>query len=193
MQAKQVKIGTVTAKELYNSFVSIVSDLHTVCKLYVEAIDVNPEIKTELIEMGLPSSFLNNSERVGRGELHPNLMLKSGHQFARLRFLPLSEQTKALDAPIEVLCINGDKLKVAIDNLTKQQVDQVMSSSGIRDIPAQKAYIESQKQSLDINKKINPDPVITTQKKYFITRGKLHVGKVSFTKAELLNILQEII
>lgn len=178
---------TTTAITLYDMFVKTMVDLQETSRIYVKEIESNPGIKQELIELGLPSGFLATAERIGRGQLHYKLMYKTGFQFARLRFLPFSEQERALDGgPIEVLLPGGDKLKVSIDNMTREQAAQVFSPSGIRDIAAQRAFLES--------RKIHKTTTIELPKnKYHVSRGTLVVGDVVFTKAELVKILGELL
>lgn len=86
-------------------------------------------------------------DRIGRNQLHPKLLMSNCPGAKRLRRLPYASQQKYADEPVELLVRNGgnwDTLNVSIYNLTPDQSKQVFGTDGVRTVPAQRAYIESE-------------------------------------------------
>lgn len=109
-------------------------------------VDEDPDAIQRLSEAApmLTPGILRSLERIGRQELLPELLLKHGAGYSRLRELPLSYQRKYIKEPIPVLIqtANGpDTLNVPVENLTPRQVRQVFTSDGIRDLSAQRAWL----------------------------------------------------
>lgn len=99
----------------------------------------HPEISQDVI-----LSF----EKIGRGSLHPRLMVNDCPGYARLRRLPYKFQEKYVDSPVELL-IQGENgewqtLLVSALNLSPAQARQVFNCDSVRSIPAQRAWIESE-------------------------------------------------
>lgn len=116
------------------------------CKEINNAIIAYPALKECLIKYGISSHKISTMQRVAAGYLHPTLLNASGRQYQVIKTLPYNVQERILtDDYVVVLTSDGSNLKVPIDCLTPDQVKQVFDKSGVRDIPAQKAYIESQK------------------------------------------------
>jgi len=104
--------------------------------------------------------------------------------------MPYSLQQKHIDNPVEVLIEkdgNIDKISVKVENLTSDQCKQVFGKTHIRNMPEQRAWIESQKQSVAIAK-VEPEVV-----PYYISGKKITFRKSCvMTKRELKRILDMI-
>jgi hypothetical protein len=113
-------------------------------RIIADLVDQDPEAIEKICEVSphLSAGILRSLERIGRSELLPELLLKSGPAYAKLRELPISYQRKYMSEPIPLL-INTDSgpdtLSVSIENLTPKQAKQVFSRTGVRDLAAQRA------------------------------------------------------
>jgi uncharacterized protein YjhX (UPF0386 family) len=189
ISAKQIT-GTAEQKadKVKKLFADVMIGFANACKIYVDLIDDDPTVKEACIEVGIPAPFLKKAEDVGRGLLHHRLLIASGVQYHKLAKCSLSDQEKYLSSPIPVLCANGDVLNVAIDNLTKEQVEQVFSYDRVKSIPEQKAYLESLKTVKEVETAKSK-----TSAPYKITKYGLENITVSrLSKAELFAIVQKL-
>lgn len=119
--------------------------------LLVELIDDDPSVIERLsTQDGSPPAHVYRVlERVGRKQMLPELMWKSGPGWNRLKNSPLSVQKRLVKEPVEVM-IQTDKgydtIQISIENLTPIQAKQVFNPYGeIRDASAQRAIIESER------------------------------------------------
>jgi len=173
------------AREIVEGLTQARTDIFNTCQKYVKLIDEHPEAKNYFIQnCSLRTADLLQMERVGRGKLHPELADKSGVGYQKLRSCVYSDQAKYISEPVEVLLCNGDVLKVSVADLTKEQANQVFNYDKIRDIAAQKAFLESVKSSTAVD-------IVRKQSPYTVTKQGLRVGSLLITKNELLNILSE--
>lgn len=174
-------------QEFKDAWTTSMNNLAKACKIYVDAIDNNPEAKKEF-RKSFPSLSIqawSRIEAVGRNQMHYLLLSDTSLAAGKLRKLPYSEQKKAIEDSIEVLAQDGTCLKVKSENLTFQMIKQVIARDHIRDIPAQKAYIESQKTIKEIKSK-------KPRELWSIKRNMLEVyAPSSFSRKQLLKILQE--
>jgi hypothetical protein len=81
--------------------------------------------------------------RIGRGQLHPLLAAPGPIGLQRLAKLPYQLQEKYLKQPVELLLPNGDTLLLDSHNLSLEQARQVFTKDDIRELPEQRAWIES--------------------------------------------------
>jgi len=179
--ARQVKESLFKVAELYVE----------ACKMYVNILSTEPTIKDAMQEEGFTAIELKKMEHIGRGLMHQKLLFASGRQYQALARCPLSDQEKCFNNPIPVLCANGDVLNVSIENLTKEQVDQVFSNGTVRSIAGQKNYLESLKTQGEVEKAKES----TAQKPapYKVTKyGIEKITVTSISRAELLAILNKL-
>jgi len=116
------------------------------CRLYVEAIDKNPELSEKFkTSYELTETAWVRFEQVGRGLLHERLLTDYSCGARKLKKMPISQQAKYSAAPIPVLVENGELLNVQLSNLTPAQCRQVFADDHVRTPAEQRAYIESQK------------------------------------------------
>lgn len=116
----------------------------------VKLLEVEPNAKRLIMkrEPMIGMSFLNQLEAVGRGTLHPKLAMTSNAGYNRLQRLPLSDQSRYLEEPIELLVTKDgdyDVLLVKVEELNPDQARQVFDGNSVRSASAQRAYIENLK------------------------------------------------
>lgn len=152
-------------------------------RMTIQEIAGNSEFLTE--------DIVARFEQLGRKQILPQLLV-AGYPAARhIIKLPYSEQSRAIDGGVELLVVSGEghsTLKVAVENLTSLQCKQVFAKDAVRSLPAQRAYIESQKTDNEIKGRIGSDDPI----------WKVSGRKVAFLKPcqmtarELAQIIAEI-
>lgn len=141
------------AQKIVDMFLSgIAETVMDTAKLVVEFIDSGQPAQDILQDVsgGLFNRHLvSRLERVGRSQLAWQMFYLTGGAYDKLGKMPPSVQMKYLNEPIQLLLVNGhgatDTLLVKISDLTPQQCQQVFDSDSIRDIPAQRAWLEDQK------------------------------------------------
>jgi hypothetical protein len=131
--------------------------------------------------------ILRSLERIGRKELLPELLIKTGAGFAKLRDLPFSLQKKHLAEPVPVLIMtaNGpDTLNVSVGDLTSRQVKQVFAADCVRDIGAQRAWLADNM----------PRPDTSPDGLPFEVHGKtaIFTRPCKMTRAELLSLADRV-
>ena len=82
-------------------------------------------------------------EALGNGTLDPRLVAGVSAAGAILRRLPVAVQREALDRGVPLLLAGGDSLLVAVDNLSPAQARQVFAGDHVRDLAAQRAWLEA--------------------------------------------------
>ncbi len=159
--------------------------INQACKVYVEAIDSNPELKSNFIKAypDIPAGVWARYELVGRGGLDYRLLWIGGPGPRMLKKMPISDQKKYIEKPVDLLLSNGDKIKVDIRKLRPKQAKQVFADDHVRDAAEQRAWIEDQ--NTQSNLKANKD----AKQPYRIENGFLVVGKIKFGKKDLHRIL----
>ena len=96
----------------------------------------------------LPLDVLSQLEKIGRNHLLPQLLLAEYPAARKLERLPMSEQSRLMIEPVEVMLLKDgdpDTLLVPIRHLTGAQVRQVFASNHVRTLAEQRQWIESQR------------------------------------------------
>ncbi len=96
----------------------------------------------------LPLDVLSQLEKIGRNQLLPQLLLAEYPAARKLERLPMSEQSRLMIEPVEVMLLKDgdpDTLLVPIRHLTGAQVRQVFASNHVRTLAEQRQWIESQR------------------------------------------------
>lgn len=130
-------------------------------KLVVEIVEENPDGKRQLAERypQISMSFLNQLEAVGRGQMHPKLALAANPGYVKLRKLPISEQVRYVEEPLELVVEKDgefDILLVKASDMTPDQAKQVFADDHVRSQGAQRAYLEDMKQKALTAKRAEP-------------------------------------
>lgn len=104
------------------------------CKLYVQALDQDVDAARKFMrERGISEAFLDLFESVGRGRIHPRLLVMPCPANVRLQRMPLAEQDRLLTAGVEVVQWTGNESKVvvkSVSELTKQEAESALDSTG---------------------------------------------------------------
>ena len=115
-------------------------------RIIADIVDKDPSAIDQICASNphITAGILRSLERIGRSELLPELLLKSGPAYSKLRDLPIAAQRRYMKDPIPVLIQtqNGpDVLNVSIENLTPKQVRQVFAGDCVRNEAAQRAWL----------------------------------------------------
>lgn len=144
--------------------------------------------------------LLENCLRVGKGELAPELLLKTDRATKALGRLPIVEQRKWATELIPVVLKKDDGFDVLRMDILDMNDDlrrQVMADDRIRDEGAQKAYIleAERKQRLKENKGSTMD-VLRRPGKWTIRNGRCYLEpekiEAGLTKADAMKIYRDL-
>jgi len=100
---------------------------------------------------GITTDILARFEQIGRKQIYPQLLVNTSSGSRKLAAMPYSQQVRYSKEPVSVLVKNGkssDTLLVKVENLTTEQVRQVFAKDGIRDLGAQRAWIEDREKAI---------------------------------------------
>jgi len=90
----------------------------------------------------IPRGYWRRMLKVGCGHLDFRI-LSGGVRFGnRVERLPIHEQRRLLDNPVNLLLHNGDILVTSAHKLQAEQLKQVVAYDHIRDVAEQRAYLE---------------------------------------------------
>ena len=138
---------------------------------------------------GLSVEAIMMFDRIGRRQLHAELILSDAPGIVALRGLPYQMQVKHSAEPIDVLVhtdAGWDSLKVDARNMTKDQVRMVFHKASIRSLAGQRAWLES-KSADQAAKAVKDDS------QYRIVSGQLVIlGPCKFTRVELARLMVEL-
>lgn len=122
-------------------FTGIADALSNLAVDYVKALEVRPELRAELIADGFPAQTADRMERLGRGQIHPSLVLSSARWAGKLITLPLSQQTHLIATGVEVLEPGGTESRLLpLDALSSQQLKQVFGKGTVRSLAEQRTW-----------------------------------------------------
>jgi hypothetical protein len=167
--------------------------LEEAAKVYVRAIDADPEAASEFHRCVpyVPKQAWKSFEAVGRGALDHRLLVMEANRAKQLGQLPLSDQKKLLDGGMELLVDDGDKLIIKVHEATADQIKQVIGPAGIRTLSEQKALQAAQRRSSQRLPKIRPRKQASD--KYKVGDGGIYVRDAAFlTEDELFQALMEV-
>lgn len=153
------------------------------------------EIVVDLIEAGsgldalheatdIPMDVLAQLERIGRKQLNPHLLLSDFPAARAMERLPLSEQNRLLNEPVDVFIFRDgapDKMSIPAPVLTSKQTRQVFGRNYVRPLNEQRSFLEASKAT--------DAQIIKRDVPYEITRRHtVIIGGNEFTVSELLRI-----
>jgi hypothetical protein len=153
-------------------------------KLYVEEVNKDPLFPNEIkrLEPSITTAMLTTIERIGRGEIHPVLVLQGENRpgIAALARLPMSVQTQYVSKPVPLLTILDGKTKIELkpaSKLTRNEAEQVFSREGVR-TPEEQAKV------------ISAPPSIQTTRKWRVCGSELYISRSAyFTATEVKMML----
>ena len=136
-------------KRFQTALTSATEKIYEASKIYVEAIDSDPNFKgvfQEAFQDTIPTSAWGGFENVGRGILHQKLLFGGGANAHYIKKLAISDQNTILNGTsVKMLTSTGDTLLVDAREVSKLQANQIFNGNTIRTITEQRAYIESLK------------------------------------------------
>ena len=177
--------------EFRSAFQAGVQGICQAADVYVRVIDEDPDRIDEFhaaFSDLIPASAWKGFEAVGRKYLHPTLLMGGGGQnAAAIKRLPYSEQERVLNGhKYDLLTSDGDRLRVDLRHVTRDQAQQLFTEDHIRSEPEQKLWIERAKA---INAR--HDPVVEVP--YVISGSKvIFKARTAINKQELKRILMEL-
>jgi hypothetical protein len=139
----------------------------------------------------LTEDIVTRFDQLGRKQILPQLLVADYPAAKHIIKLPYSEQSRVTNDGVELLVMDGDgnnTLKVATQNLTSLQCKQVFSKDAIRSLPAQRAYIESQKTDNEIKGRIcSPEAIwkVSGRKVAFLKPCQLSARELAQIIAEI--------
>lgn len=148
-----------------------------------------PERAAEELETkypGITAAVIARSVKFA--DCHPSLIFNENPGPRALRNCEPSLQSKYVKDGIPLLLSDGQNLLVNVNNLTHDQAKQVFDGKQIRDLAAQRAWIESQKTTAAI--KMAP---VKSDLPYRIVKGEVVILKLcKFTRKQIANIMVEL-
>jgi hypothetical protein len=116
-------------------------------KMLVEMQKTNPNVSKEICAAypSLSPAVIAKFEAIGRGTLNPQLLLSESPGVRKLRAMPISVQNHLEGGSVDLLVLREkgvDVMKVEIKNLTQSQAAQVFGRYNVRDLAAQRAWLE---------------------------------------------------
>ena len=159
-------------------------------RILVRMVEANPRVYDEITAQhpSLSPRLLQRLENIGRGTLHPELLIVAVPGLDRLGKLPLDMQERYLHetVPLVVETEGGtDILQVKLGEVTRAQTAQLFDGNRLRTVSEQKIWLVDQRAATA--RKVNRTPA-----PYRISKGKAIIGGMPFTAAELEAIAQEL-
>lgn len=119
-------------------------------RILVMLLEDDPDVFSKITDQfpKISRATLVAFERIGRGQLHPEVALSDAPAAKHLARCSFSEQKEALENGIDLLIVREnqtDTLRVKIGALQPRQVAQVFAADHIRDIAEQRVYFENQR------------------------------------------------
>lgn len=177
-----------TVRGFAEAFTRAEDSFRTAGKIYADAVAQYGQEAREKFAAACPKiapTTWRRLEALGNGSLDGRLLTAASIGAAALRRLPSTAQSAALDNGVEVLIGNGETLRIQVDNLTPEQSRQVFASDHIRDIPAQRAWLETHAPQ-------TARPALVEAPAWKVTGGKVQVARAcSLTRLDLARMLAE--
>lgn len=134
-----------------------------VSKIIVDAIDEDPanrEVLCDALKNVMSPVMFRQLESVGREILDPRLLDGSVTQhMTRIKRLPFDLQQKIIDGCMyEFLTADGSHMMVCLRDSEDLQAKQMFAESHIRNLPEQKAWIETEKTRIKLTEVVHVMP-----------------------------------
>ena len=173
-------------KQFKSSLLAGIDEIVKAAKIYVKAIDEDPsnqKLFMDEFKDTIPLAAWYGFEAVGRGAMHPKLLLGGGRNSNKIKQLPFSIQKQIFDGyKFDLLLPDGDSMKVNLLEVSPLQAEQLVNNNNIRSLGEQRAYLEEQKKQITVTEIELP---------YYICKGKIHFREnCVLTKKELAYVLK---
>lgn len=158
-------------------------------ELYVVAIDNDPRAKEQFIEKfrdKIPASMWSQIEKVGRRELHAQILFGAVPNAKHIRLLPFAQQKRFIETKDTVALVTpkGGVMKARPVDLKPEQAARVFDKRRVRTVKEQVDYIEK------VEAKAAAPAV---KKRYTIINNSVHFWhNTILSKSELQDILAEL-
>jgi hypothetical protein len=169
-----VEDSRLTLEQSFSAFETAykrgIAGLVDAANIYVRAVDNDPDcaerFRQHFIEE-VPVTAWRNLEALGRKRIHLQLFLgELDAQKTRLvARLPFDVQAQVCEQNMRfpLLLAGGETLAVSIQDATPEQADQLVGDTCMRNMPAQRAYLEGKRKQ----------PIIADDLPYAISKGKV--------------------
>lgn len=132
-------------------------------KIIVELVEDDPQVFDKIIEADprMDAGILGRFEAMGRGVLHPHLLLNDSPGYTKLAQMPFSVQERYVEDHMELIvdtATGTDVLRVAVKDMTPAQARQAFARDRVRTPGEQKAWLVDQrsKKARPVGPNINP-------------------------------------
>lgn len=183
---KKLATTDTTIEQFYTLIMQGVEAWTEAGKIVSKKMDEDPDwaemVTNKHPEIGIETVYA--FYRIGKGVLHPKLLLSDKPGIRALRRLPYFEQEKYLNNPVKVLIENkGDweSINMSIYNMTPLQSKQVFDGEEVRSEAGQRAWIESQK--------IRTKPVDVNEPYRVVGKNLVIMEPCRFTQKQLMQIM----
>lgn len=161
-------------------------------KIIVELVEADPYVFDYIIEQcpHINAGVLGRFEQMGRGIIHPHLLLTNSPGNKALSRMPMSVQQRYLSEPIPLIVqtdAGTDVLLVKAKDLTKNQASQVFATGRVRTEGEQKAWL-IEKRSMAAK------PCGTNVPAWKIKNGRVEfIRDATLTAGELATIMTQLV
>jgi hypothetical protein len=132
---------TFTPEEFAERIRNITNDLLGVAADLVKALHSRPKLAREIAALGINPLLVVRLEKLGRKQLHPDLVLATSPGAVRLGVCVPSEQDLLLENGAEVLTADNDSRLIPIHELTADQAKQVFVNGHVRTLAEQRSWL----------------------------------------------------
>ena len=135
-----------TAEEMAGRIRAAGTEMGAIARDLVMMIDSTPGFAQQVIAAGVPEDVLSGFERLGRGQLNPDLLFAVRPGLKRLELQSCSTQDDVLAEGLEVLDYDESTTRrIPAKDLTDQQARQVFAGDHVRSLAEQRTWIREKK------------------------------------------------
>lgn len=173
------------ASELAARLRSISEDILSLARDLVAAIDSNPSLPAELEDLGVNRDLIYRLERLGRNQIHRDLVFATSPGAIALLHQPLSVQEQGLNEGVEVMEHDEATIRrIPVNSLTRDQVRQVFIGDRFRSLAEQRTWIRC--------KKSQTTKIINSQEQFHVYKDRVTTfAPGTWTKKQILQWLIE--
>ena len=138
-------LDTSMFEKFHSAFTAGLEGIAEAARIYVESIDADPANKLRFLahfDGQVPPTIWKSLEKVGRKQIHPQLLLGVVGNATDIKRLPYSEQEKVINGdPLILLTDRGEQINVDLRTAPKTVVNQLVASDHVRSLAEQKLYL----------------------------------------------------
>ena len=132
-----------TAKRILDA---LAGGLTEAARIYREYVEHGGDVMALRAEARISTAAWRHLDAVALGRVDPRVFLAANASTASaLAALPVHMQQQVCDEGVEVLSVDGTALRVNVADLTVEQARMVFGMGAVRDLAAQRAYLESER------------------------------------------------